>query len=47
VLAFNKFTIPRAEIVMERIFKKPSASYKELFTKDEMTKFNKAMSLSE
>jgi len=28
---------------MERIFKKPGASYKELFTKDEMAKFNKAM----
>lgn len=32
---------------MDRIFKKPGASYKELFSIDEMAKFNKAMSISE
>ena len=35
------FNIPRTEVVLNRIFSNPGASYKELFTTEELKKFNK------
>jgi len=44
---FNKFSLPRAEIILNRIFAKPGSSYKELFTVDELAKFNKSLGVTE
>jgi len=40
---FNLFTAARAEIVLTRIFLKPGANFKDLFSSDELAKFNKSM----
>lgn len=40
--SFNRLTLPRAEIVIQRIFSKPGSSHKELFTNDEIMKFERS-----
>lgn len=44
---FNTMSLPRAEVVLSRIFIKPGASCKELFTEEEIKKFNTSMKITE
>ncbi|CAD8047355.1 unnamed protein product [Paramecium sonneborni] len=47
IINLNSLSIPRTEIVIGRIFSKPGQLYKELFTDDEIKKFQNNLNISE
>ncbi|CAD8044221.1 unnamed protein product [Paramecium primaurelia] len=47
ILNLNSLSIPRTEIVIGRIFSKPGQLYKELFTEDEIKKFQNNLNINE
>ncbi|CAD8137646.1 unnamed protein product [Paramecium pentaurelia] len=47
ILNLNSLSIPRTEIVIGRIFSKPGQLYKDLFTEDEIKKFQNNLNINE
>ncbi|CAD8047166.1 unnamed protein product [Paramecium primaurelia] len=47
IINLNSLSIPRTEIVIGRIFSKPGQLYKDLFTEDEIKKFQNNLNISE